>query len=33
MINYKYETTEKIINNESATKDNLELDAIAHEQG
>jgi hypothetical protein len=28
MIDYEYETIDKITNNEPATKDNVELDAI-----
>jgi hypothetical protein len=33
MIDYKYETTDKITNNESARNDDVELDTIEHEQG
>jgi hypothetical protein len=33
MIDYEYKTTDKIINNEPATNDDMELDAIVHEQG
>jgi hypothetical protein len=33
MIDYDHETTDKIMNNEPATNDNVELDAIALEQG
>jgi hypothetical protein len=32
-IDYRYETTDKITNNEPATNDDVKLDAVAHEQG
>jgi hypothetical protein len=33
MIDYEYETTDKITNKEPATNDDVELDAVAYEQG
>jgi hypothetical protein len=32
-IDDEYETTYKIMNNEPATNNNVEFDAVAHEQG
>ncbi len=32
MLDYECETTDKITNNELATNDNVEVDAVAHEQ-
>jgi hypothetical protein len=32
-IDDEYETIDKIMNNEPATNNNVELDAVAHEQG
>jgi hypothetical protein len=32
MLDYEYESTDKIMNNELATNGSVEVDAIAHEQ-
>jgi hypothetical protein len=32
MLGYKYKTINRIMNNKLATNDNVEVDAIAHEQ-